>query len=78
MAQTVDRDLHCHDSHAEPSRQGNGDDQANAVAVDRSGNVVVSGSSWNGNLLGHRDYYLAKYAAADGGLLWEKRYGQGE
>jgi uncharacterized delta-60 repeat protein len=49
----------------------NKEDQAKAVAVDGSGNVVVSGSSYNGT---NSDYYTAKYAAADGALLWEKRY----
>src|SRR5262249_29117727 len=38
---------------------------------DGSGNVVVTGHSWNGT---NYDYYTAKYAAADGALLWEKRY----
>jgi len=37
-----------------------------AIAVDGSGNVVVTG--------GFGDYYTAKYAAADGALLWEKSY----
>jgi uncharacterized delta-60 repeat protein len=49
----------------------NGSDQANAVAVDASGNVVVTGTSYNGT---NSDYYTAKYAAADGALLWEQRY----
>jgi hypothetical protein len=42
-----------------------------AVAVDSSGNVVVTGYSENETDF---DYYTAKYAAADGALLWEKRY----
>jgi CTP:phosphocholine cytidylyltransferase-like protein len=42
-------------------------DSASAVAVDGSGNVVVTGTSYS-------DYYTAKYAAADGALLWEKHY----
>ena len=58
---------------------GNGYDYAFAVAVDGSGNVVVTGTSFNGtnnNSYGvaNYDYYTAKYAAADGALLWEKRY----
>jgi len=44
---------------------------AKAVAVDESGNVVVAGYVWNG--LNH-DYFTAKYAAADGAVLWEQRY----
>ncbi len=50
----------------------NHDDYAMAVAVDRNGNVVVTGSS-AGNELYRFDCYTAKYAAADGALLWEKR-----
>ncbi len=50
----------------------NGGDEALAVAVDRSGNVVVTGYSWGG--ASSNDYYTAKYAAADGALLWEHRY----
>jgi outer membrane protein assembly factor BamB len=50
----------------------NGNDSAFAVAVDGSGNVVVTGQSYNAD--GNRDCYTAKYAEADGVLLWEKRY----
>ncbi len=42
------------------------------MAVDAGGNVVVTGSS-RGSLY-NVDYYTASYAAADGALLWEKRY----
>jgi len=46
---------------------------ARAIALDTDGNVAVAGA-----LLGSEetyfDYYVAKYAAADGTLLWEKRY----
>ncbi len=48
------------------------EDQAKAVAVDAQGNVVVAGSSSADN--GHSDFWLAKYASADGALLWEIRY----
>lgn len=47
-------------------------DQADAVTVDRSGNVIVTGGSYGTGL--NFDYYTAKYAAADGMLLWDKRY----
>jgi fibronectin-binding autotransporter adhesin len=50
----------------------NGQDSGRAVAVDRNGNVVVIGSSERDD--GNSDYYTAKYAAADGALLWERRY----
>ena len=49
-----------------------GNDEAYAIAVDASGNVVVTGRSKNAWL--DYDYYTAKYAAADGALVWEKRY----
>src|SRR5437016_10897062 len=49
----------------------NGDDFSTAVAVAPSGNIVVTGYSSNGT---NTDYYTAKYAAADGALLWEQRY----
>ena len=48
----------------------NGDDGATAVAMDASGNVVVTGYSWNRT---NYDAYTAKYASSNGALLWEKR-----
>jgi hypothetical protein len=50
----------------------NGNDSGNSVAVDGAGNVVVTGISNSANST--PDYYTAKYAAADGTLLWERRY----
>jgi hypothetical protein len=47
------------------------EDEGRAVAVDVSGNVLVTGASWNGS---NFDYYTAKYAAVNGALLWEKRH----
>jgi hypothetical protein len=43
------------------------DDSANAVAVDAGGNVFVTGYAFDGT----NEIYTAKYAAADGTLLWE-------
>lgn len=56
-----------------------GDDFANAVAVDAAGNVVVTGSSamGAGEWFGPANTYTAKYGAADGALLWERREGSG-
>ncbi len=48
-----------------------GDDWGVALAADKNGNVVVMANSFNGS---NNDFYTAKYAAADGALLWEKRY----
>jgi hypothetical protein len=50
----------------------NGGDEAMAVTVDGADNVIVTGSSQNES--DYDDYYTAKYAAADGALLWETRY----
>jgi outer membrane protein assembly factor BamB len=52
----------------------NGNDRGTAIALDGSGNVVVTGHSRNGSPNFDFDYYTAKYRAADGVLLWEKRY----
>ena len=49
----------------------NGADAAEAVAVDGAGNVFVTGGSVNGT---SSDIYTAKYAAANGAIVWEKRY----
>jgi hypothetical protein len=51
-----------------------GDDVPKGVAVDSSGNVVITGTSIDINSNSHRDYFTAKYASADGALLWEKTY----
>jgi hypothetical protein len=55
-------------------RQRSGYERATAVVADRHGNVVVTGYSLNTNA----DFYTAKHAAADGTLLWEKRYNGAE
>ena len=39
-----------------------------------SDNVVVAGEVWNGTNGANSVCYTAKYAAADGALLWEKRF----
>ena len=51
---------------------GTADDIANSVAIDGEGNVIVTGESVGSG--SNFDYYTAKYAVADGALLWEKRY----
>ena len=47
-------------------------DQAYALAVDISGNALITGQSYSG--FNNSDYYTAKYAANDGAVLWERRY----
>lgn len=46
-------------------------DAAKAIAVDGNGNVIVTGSAHNGR---NTDYATVKYAAADGALVWERRF----
>jgi outer membrane protein assembly factor BamB len=48
----------------------NSADSPSALALDTSGNVVVTGYSAS---FSSGNYYTAKYAAADGALLWEQR-----
>ena len=55
--------------HAGPGRL---DDIPYAIAIDGSGNVVVSGESSGANENGN--WYVVKYAAGDGRVLWEQRY----
>jgi uncharacterized delta-60 repeat protein len=51
---------------------GNGDDAATAIALDAAGNVIVTGSA---TVIGNGlDFYTAKYASANGALLWSRRY----
>jgi hypothetical protein len=60
----------------------NARDEARAVAVDAAGSVVVAGVTTVavledenlGTVPGDPDFYTAKYAAADGAVLWERRY----
>ena len=55
---------------------GGGWDNAAALAVDGSGNVVVTGDSENADPATDfkSDYYTVKYASGDGAVLWEHRY----
>jgi len=51
----------------------NANDQARGVAVDGSGNVVVVGGEWRGDLSQSGNWLLRKYDAA-GNLLWSQDY----
>jgi hypothetical protein len=48
-----------------------GDDKPIGVVIDADGNAIVTGQSWNGRNV---DFLTIKYAAADGAVLWERRY----
>jgi len=50
---------------------GNGDDQASALSIDDSGNVYVTGSSWEGSV--RSDFCTIKYSSA-GETLWVRKY----
>ncbi|MDF7815235.1 SBBP repeat-containing protein [Hymenobacter sp. YC55] len=51
---------------------GNGYDEATSLAMDATGNVLVTGYSNKGN--SNWDYATIKYAASSGQQLWEARY----
>lgn len=55
-----------------------GDDEPTAVAIDPSGNVLVTGFTMN-TTRERKDFdiYTAKFAAATGALLWERVYDAG-
>ena len=53
---------------------GGGDDQPKAIATDSQGNVIVGGFTTGVN---GRDFYTIKYAAADGVVVWARRYNNG-
>lgn len=53
---------------------GTGDDAATAVAVDASGNIILTGTSWNGI---NNDIRTIKYNGATGAVLWGHTYNSG-
>jgi uncharacterized delta-60 repeat protein len=54
---------------------GSGDDAAYAIAVDKNGNVYVTGRS-NGGSGTYYDYATIKYNSS-GSVMWERRYDRG-
>ena len=56
-------------------RAGREDDNPYAIAIDGNGNVIVGGeSNSESGRFTTGDFYVVKYAAGDGRLVWEKRY----
>jgi hypothetical protein len=57
----------------------NRNDILTSIAIDQSGNAIVTGYSQRYPMAGSiSEYYTAKYSGSDGALLWEKRYGIGD
>jgi hypothetical protein len=52
---------------------GSGGDTVRALAVDRTGEAIIAGASYNSS--GNADFYTAKYRGTNGALVWERRYG---
>jgi len=50
----------------------NGNDWAQALGLDSTGNALITGFSLGTN--SSLDFYTAKYAATDGTVLWERRH----
>ena len=51
---------------------GAGDDIATAVAVDSSGNIIVTGTVWNG--INNEDIHTIKYNGETGVVMWQETY----
>ena len=56
---------------------GGGYDVAQAIAIDPSGNVFVTGKSFSPDPASHHDYVTVKYDAAGGNPIWVARYDHG-
>src|SRR5512133_434847 len=54
---------------------GGGDDIATAVAVDSSGNIIVTGTVWNG--VNNEDIHTIKYNGSNGAVLWQDTHVSG-
>src|SRR5512133_156500 len=54
---------------------GAGDDIATAVAVDSSGNIIVTGTVWNG--VNNEDIHTVKYDGTTGAVIWEDTHVSG-
>ncbi len=55
-----------------PKDSTGGADIATAVTVDSNDDVIVTGYLWNGAT--YSDIYTAKYAAADGAIIWQHTF----
>jgi hypothetical protein len=53
---------------------GHGHDQAFDVALDSTGNAIVTGESANASDPSNPDFYTIKYASSDGAVLWAQRF----
>jgi uncharacterized delta-60 repeat protein len=53
---------------------GNSVDRAYAITVDNEDNIIITGSSRSGLLIGSEDYATIKYNGTSGNQLWLSRY----
>ncbi|ABQ24786.1 Fibronectin, type III domain protein [Geotalea uraniireducens Rf4] len=79
VSNTIDKDIYTAKYNGatgalvwERTYNGAYDDEPNGLFVDSRGDVYVTGYTWT--IDAHNDYYTAKYAGTDGGLLWENTF----
>lgn len=72
------KDIYVRHDDWEFSVGGPSDDQANAVALDEDGNVLVAGAVGSGEFGDHQgatDAFLVKYSKESGALMWSRQFG---
>lgn len=79
VSNTIDKDIYTAKYNGatgalvwERTYNGAYDDEPNGLFVDSRGDVYVTGYTWT--IDAHNDYYTAKYAGANGSLLWENTF----
>src|SRR5687768_13193863 len=70
FAQPAQYDIAWHRSYS-ALHDGSGEDHLLAMAVDKSGNVAVTGKCWKGESY---DHVTIKYTAGSGQLIWRRHH----